>query len=196
MGAAAAPRPIDCPHAYAYKQREKPMAFKEYSEERRRKVSAQEQDATRINGLAYRFIDEIFSCDALAYTSFRNFRLKRDKEFNFRLSAHEAAAMGVFEHVWVGNRFGGRWTFWLDQRTERGNMFQIAIFAIEFDDEGRIRYGTEGGWDERIQLNPKEPWKSRDRLISNVVAAIQDHLAQSPEIRNAEDILVPPLIVW
>ena len=171
------------------------MAFKEYSEQRRRKVVSQEQDATRINGLAYRYIDEIFSCEALSYTGFRNFRLDRHKEFDFRLYAHEATVSGFFEHVWIGEQFGGRWTFWLEQRTETGQIFQTAIFALEFDYEGRIRHGTEGAWSERIELNPRTPWKTRDRLISNIVAAIQDRLAQSPAIKGTVAILMPPQIV-
>lgn len=172
------------------------MAFEEYSEQRRQKVAAQEQDAIRINELAYRYIDEIFSCEALAYASFRNFRLERDKEFNFRLSAHAAIVAGLFEHVWVDGQFGGRWTFWLDRRTESGIMSQTAIFAIEFDQEGRLRYGTEGVWDARIQRNPGDPWKSRDRLISNVVAAIQDRLAHSTVAKGPGATALPPQIVW
>ena len=171
------------------------MTFRGHSEQRRREVVSHELDATRIDDLAYCYIDEIFSWEALAYASFRNFRLERDGEFNFRLSAHAAVVAGIFEHVCFGDQFGGRWTFWLDRRTETGLMFQMAIFAIEFDQDGRIRYGTEGGSDAIILRNPKELWKARDRLISNVVAAIQDRLAQSSITSVPETIALTPIIV-
>jgi hypothetical protein len=154
------------------------MGFQEYSEQRRLLVNEQEYKETRVNELAYRYIDGIFSCDALGYTKFRNFRLERGDGFVMRLTAHQVTVTGIFEHVRIDEEFGGRWTFWRRQRDETGQLSGVAIFSIEFDHESRLRYGSEDGWHERIERNPTEPWKSRDRLIANLVAAIQDKLEE------------------
>jgi hypothetical protein len=160
----------------AYDATEKNMEFEAYADARLAQVTEQEHDANRVNELAYLYIDEIFSCDAGAYSVFRNFRLERGEGFQIRLTAHESVLEGCLEHVRIGDSFGGRWVFRRAERDGEGRTVQVPIFSIEFDREARLRYGTKGPWAERIERNPKAPWKSRDRLIANLVAAIQDRL--------------------
>lgn len=155
------------------------MVFREYSEERRLQTLSEAHDGTRVDGLAYRYIDEIFSCDAAAYSSFGTLTFERNGEFSLQMIAHQALVTGDFGHIWIENRLGGRWTFWLRPMVAFGEPLSVAIFSIEFNLDGRLRYGTEGGWHERIERNPGEPWKTRDRLISNLLAAVVDHLPQA-----------------
>jgi len=150
------------------------MIFEEYDESRRALAKEREHDANRINELAYQYIDMIFSCDAAGYSGFRSFRLTRDDDFGLRFTAHEVTLTADLEHVRWGDEFGGRWTF----RRVAAPPDAAAVFAIDFDAQGHVRYGTRGPWTGQIEHNPSQPWKSRDRLIANLAAAIQDGLAR------------------
>lgn len=151
------------------------MIFEEYDESRRRLAKDREHDANRVNDLAYQYIDMVFSCDAAGYSGFRSFRLARAEGFELRFTAHEVTLAAELEHVRLGDGVGGRWTF----RRVGAPPGAAAVFAVDFDSEGRVRYGTRGPWTGQIERNPSQPWKSRDRLIANLAAAIQDGLARA-----------------
>lgn len=168
------------------------MTFSEHSQARRQQVEEREYEAIRIDELAYRYIDEVFSCDALGYSAFRHYKLERIEGFDVRIVAHEQTIHGRFAHVRIGAGFGGRWTFHRGWIMGGRVLDDLAIFAIEFDGGANLRYGTQGPWTSRIERNPKEPWKARDRLIANVVASIQDHLEW---ISVKETIHVAPEII-
>ena len=155
------------------------MEFQEYSEERRLATKECEHKVHRLNDLAYVYLDEIFSCDAVAYAGFRHVEFERGERYEMRLTVHETVAVATFEHVRLADTYGGRWTFWRSVRDGKGGSAQIPIFAIEFDEHARLRYGTRGDWSAEISRNPREPWKARERLMANVVSAIQDGLAHA-----------------
>ncbi|MCI1836950.1 MAG: hypothetical protein LKI62_09730 [Achromobacter ruhlandii] len=89
--------------------------------------------------------------------------------------------LGLFEVVKVGQALGGRYTFHLIQRSPGGEITSEPVFSIEFDNNWRLRYGTEGDFTGMIQPMAHNPGVIRRKVLENLLTIIYERLMTIPE---------------
>lgn len=88
--------------------------------------------------------------------------------------------IGLFEVVKVGEALGGRYTFHLIKRSPVGEITSEPVFSIEFDNNWRLRYGTEGDFTDMIQSMSHNPGAIRRKVLENLLSIMYQRLETIP----------------
>lgn len=107
--------------------------------------------------------------------------LSADNEQNLIATVLGHRVLGLFEVVKVGQALGGRYTFHLIQRSPVGEVTSEPVFSIEFDNNWRLRYGTEGDFTGMIQPMSHNPGVVRRKLLENLLTIMYERLTTISE---------------